>query len=82
VFGLTTGVSGNCLYVNDHTIVYPVAGVVVVYDMEIRSQKFIKLEAPRRIVTAMDLNATKHVFFLFLYRFYTRDTNQKLRYVT
>jgi len=73
VFGLTTGVSGNCLYMNDHTIVYPVAGVVVVYDMEIHSQKFIKLKAPRRIITAMDLNATRHVFFfpLTFYRLHT-----------
>lgn len=59
VYGLTTGVAGNCLYLNDHTIVYPVSGVIVVYDMDTHSQKLIKLEDPRRIITAMDLNVIK-----------------------
>lgn len=66
VFGLTIGLSGNCLFLNDHTIVYPATGVIVVYEMEMHSQKFVKLKAPRRTITAMDLSSIKYALYFYI----------------
>ncbi|VVC30821.1 WD40/YVTN repeat-like-containing domain,WD40-repeat-containing domain [Cinara cedri] len=56
--GLTTGVEGNCLFLSDDVVVYPVSGVIVIYDTKNRSQKFIQFtEQPAKTtITAMDLN--------------------------
>jgi hypothetical protein len=61
VFGLVTGISGNCLYLNDHVIVYPAAGVVVVHDLDAHSQRFVYPKDPRRTITAMDLSPMRYV---------------------
>lgn len=59
MFGLTTGVSGNCLFWNDNVIVYPVACVIVIHDIKKHTQKYIKFGGTRKIITAMDLNSIK-----------------------
>lgn len=61
ILGLTTNVVGNCLFLTDDVIVYPVSGVIVIHDTKIHSQKFIRFtEQPTKTtITAMDLNPIK-----------------------
>lgn len=61
ILGLTTGVVGNCLFLTDDVVVYPVSGVIVIYDTKTHTQKFIRFtEQPSKTtITAMDLNPIK-----------------------
>lgn len=61
MLGLTTGVAGNCLFLTDDVIVYPVSGVIVVYDTKNHSQVLMRFtEQPAKTtITAMDLNPIK-----------------------
>ena len=41
IFGLKAGVAGNIAYHDEQTIVYPVGANCVMYNIDLKSQKFI-----------------------------------------
>lgn len=58
-FGLTTGLSNNCLFINDDKLVYHASGVIVIHDYSNNSQKFVNLNEPQKVITTMDINNNK-----------------------
>lgn len=61
LFGLTTLVNGNCLFLNENEIIYPAAGVLIIYDISRHKQKYIRLAEPQKVITAMALCINKYV---------------------
>jgi len=59
-FGLTTGLSNNCLFLNDEKLVYHASGVIVIHDYSNNSQKFVYLNEPQKVITTMDINNNKY----------------------
>jgi len=62
-FGLTTGLSNNCLFLNDEKLVYHASGVIVLHDYSNNSQKFIYLNEPQKVITTMDINNNRYLCY-------------------
>jgi len=60
-FGLTIGLSNNCLFISDEKLVYHASGVIVIHDYSNNSQKFVYLNEPQRVITTMDINNNKYI---------------------
>ncbi|XP_050529265.1 cilia- and flagella-associated protein 57-like [Daktulosphaira vitifoliae] len=60
-FGLTTGVTGNCMFINKNEIVYPAAGLIIAHNFTQNSQRFLHLSEPQNTITAMDICITKNL---------------------
>lgn len=60
VYGLTVGLTDNCMFVNEEKIIYPASGVIVVHDTLNDSQEFVNLKKPQGRITAMDLDIKKY----------------------
>ncbi|XP_050525213.1 cilia- and flagella-associated protein 57-like isoform X2 [Daktulosphaira vitifoliae] len=58
-FGLTTGLNGNCFFINNDEIIYPVSGVLVIYNIILHTQKYIHLIDTQKTITAMTLSNNK-----------------------
>lgn len=69
-FGLTTGLSNNCLFLNDEKLVYHASGVIVIHDYSNNSQKFVYLNEPQKVITTMDINNNKYIITHKLYNIY------------
>lgn len=68
-FGLTTQVNGNCLFLTENDIVYPASGVLVIYNISHHRQKYIQLDEPQKVITAMALCINKYDSMSINYRF-------------
>ncbi|XP_050424212.1 cilia- and flagella-associated protein 57-like [Adelges cooleyi] len=61
IFGLTTGLKGNCVFLNDDEILYPVSGVLVIHNITSHTQRYIHLIDSQKTITAMTLSFSKNV---------------------
>lgn len=61
LFGMTAGMAGSCLFVDDDRIMYNAAGVLIVHNIATNTQHFVHLKEPQRRVTTIALNNGKYV---------------------
>lgn len=55
IFGLNGKTKDNVHFISEHHVVYPAANNIVIYDMELKTQKFIQLTPESKGVSSLAL---------------------------